>query len=398
MPPLDRLVLLAVLPAAAGMLNGQTAGARSVVAPETVPYFSRMDEKQEPAGMLRRGDVLDIGLVLFGQDVTWCAVTRPGDTRRLGYVACEALRPYREPEPAPEPPPPPPPPPTPVVREVEPVPMPVVREAPAIPPLPEPPAERDVPALVAALLEHSGESVLIEQFSRTNLIGFLDKSRVADAGADAIAAAIGKHFRPSLFLSAIRSEFEEAAHAEHTAPLSQWIDSLPALRAGQLIRQATGNRKDLEAYAAALIERPPAEERLRLIHRLVDARRVPDRDVETSLALVRSLAQALNPRLPAARRYHTRELDEALGTVKEKYLRLMRNASIVAALFTFDTFSDEELDQYVRFWESPAGAWWVRVLDRGFARAAGRAGRDLFVEITLPAKEPAKKNATMPDQ
>ncbi|MBK9168562.1 MAG: hypothetical protein IPM24_13985 [Bryobacterales bacterium] len=86
--------------------------------------------------------------------------------------------------------------------------------------------------------------------------------------------------------------------------------------------------------------------------------------------------------MPAARRYHTRELDEALGTVKEKYLRLMRNASIVAALFTFDTFSDEELDQYVRFWESPAGAWWVRVLDRGFARAAGRAGRDLFVEIT----------------
>src|SRR5204862_3690795 len=44
---------------------------------------------------LQRGELLTIGLVLFGDDITWCAVSRSGETRRLGFVSCEFLEPDR---------------------------------------------------------------------------------------------------------------------------------------------------------------------------------------------------------------------------------------------------------------------------------------------------------------
>src|SRR5437764_11113233 len=82
---------LGLLVAAVG--RGQTvgAGARAVVASDTLPVYSAMSASSVVKTTLQRGDAVVIGLVLFGDDITWCAVSKGGETRRLGFVSCEFL-------------------------------------------------------------------------------------------------------------------------------------------------------------------------------------------------------------------------------------------------------------------------------------------------------------------
>src|SRR5262245_60393933 len=73
------------------------AGARAVVSSDTLRVYATMSETVEAKATLVKGDAVIIGLVLFGSDITWCAISRVGQTRRLGFVSCEFLEPDRGP-------------------------------------------------------------------------------------------------------------------------------------------------------------------------------------------------------------------------------------------------------------------------------------------------------------
>src|SRR3989442_11693626 len=88
---------------------------------------------------LKRGESVTIGLVLFGSDITWCAVFKVGETRRLGFASCEFLEPDRGLTAEAKAPPAQPKPVT--IREVPQAPI-TVREVPS----PTPPPQDVVPA------------------------------------------------------------------------------------------------------------------------------------------------------------------------------------------------------------------------------------------------------------
>src|SRR5215216_1434903 len=82
---------LALLATSAHAQQTVAAGARAVVSADSVPVYGTMSSTGEVKTTLKRGDRVLIGLVLFGDDTTWCAVTRPDETRRLGFASCEFL-------------------------------------------------------------------------------------------------------------------------------------------------------------------------------------------------------------------------------------------------------------------------------------------------------------------
>src|SRR5258708_25747789 len=86
------------------------AGAGAVVASDTLPVYTSMSASSAVKATLQRGELVTIGLVLFGDDTTWCAVSKNGETRRLGFASCEFLEQDRgqyatQAPPAPKPPP-----------------------------------------------------------------------------------------------------------------------------------------------------------------------------------------------------------------------------------------------------------------------------------------------------
>src|SRR5947209_5237527 len=90
-------VCVALFSAVTAQAQNVAAGARAVVAADTLPVHAAMSESSEVRATLKRGDSVVIGLVLFGSEITWCAVSRAGENKRLGFASCEFLEPDRSP-------------------------------------------------------------------------------------------------------------------------------------------------------------------------------------------------------------------------------------------------------------------------------------------------------------
>ncbi|MGH9720965.1 MAG: hypothetical protein ACRD8O_12185 [Bryobacteraceae bacterium] len=387
---------------------------------ETLPVYAGMTTDKEPIRMLMRGDSVVIGLVLFGDEITWCAVTRPGETKRLGFVSCEPLEREREgPAPAAPSQPGAPPqspaasataepakprdPPKVTVREVplsslkvrEVAPPPVVREVaraelkPEGPPIPAP-APPEAPSgagsqdFVWALLSQTGVEAGIAQFVRSSLLlSFLDKTRLAAIDQSALRAAVSEHFRAELFSQSIADQFKRSYAPEPYAALPPWVASPAAQRMGALAARAASAEahKEISEFAAALKNDPPSQERLVLLHRLYDAVKLCEIEVETTMAVVRAIAAAINPVLPAAKRFGEGDLDTALAAVRPQYQAVMKNARLVQYLFAFREVDDAQLEEYVKFWESETGVWVTVIFDKGFRQATETVSRNLVRDI-----------------
>ena len=466
----SRSLCLALLATSAHAQQTVGAGAKAVVNSDSLPVYGAMSSSGEVKATLKRGDRVTIGVVLFGDDVTWCAITKAGETRRLGFASCEFLEqdrggvttappppvepkkpiPVREvplPPPAattvpPEPvapskpaqavgketapaepvPAPPaavelPPPKTipalePPVREPDPpapvaIPLPsdpalLAPLAPVIPPTSPPVAEpAPVPAphptesapatpplnpadFVETALDNSGLRASLARYTRTtNLISFLDRGRLAEIDVAALDRVLSEQFEPAVFSRAIGDQIGKNYSPKLLPELVEWLRSPVTQKLAGLERRALEpeSREELVAFAADLSKSRPAESRLELAHRLYDASKICDVEVESTIALVYTVALAIGPALPKEKRYSAGELDRALGSVKSRYRSIMKNARLVHYLFAYQSASEAELEQYVVFLESESGRLFVSLIGKGFYDATEAISRRLLIEI-----------------
>jgi len=437
----SQVLCLALLAAAAHAQPTVAAGAKAVVSAESVSVYGTMSSAGEVKATLKRGDRVTIGLVLFGDDVTWCDITRVGEKRRLGFASCEYLeqdrgaattapppaaepkkpitvrqappvlapslpppdavtvppepvaRPKPEPEAVKEPAPPEPAPVTaPPVAAPEPVrepdpPTPVAIPAPIVPPAPEP-ARAEVALTAADIVEtalaNSGLRASLARYTRTtNLISFLDKGRLAEIDGAALDRVLSQQFEPGGFSKAVGDQIGKN-YSPHSVPaLVEWLRSPVTQKLAELERRALDpdSHDQLVAFAADLAKSRPPESRLELVHRLYEAFQICDVEVESTIALVHTIAMAIGPALPKEKRYSSGELDRALGTVKARYRSIMKNARLVHYLFAYQSASDAELEQYVGFLESENGKLFVSLIAKGFYDATETISRSLLIEI-----------------
>jgi hypothetical protein len=462
---------LALLAVATAPAQTVAAGARAVVSSDTLPVYGSMSETAEVKATLQRGDLVIIGLVLFGDNTTWCAISKIGQTKRLGFASCEFLEPDRGPAaegaptpappaavpskpkpitvrevasapikvrevptpaapqpapvPVPEPTPVAPPPaaaavPEPVSATPPPAPVPVRESAPVAPPpaaapVPEPapsalppapaPLREPAPAsppptpvavreadpaaasksdFVEALLDDSGLRASLANYTHTtHLLAFLDKNRMAEIDAPTLDRVLSEWFQPGAFYIAIGGQVRKNYSLEQLPAVVEWLRSPATTKLAALERRALSPdaHEELVAFAGGLRAAPPSQPRLVLVHRLYDSLRTCDMEVETTIALVHTVAQAISPALPKEKRYSAAELDRALGGVKSRYRSIMRNARIVHYLFAYQSASDEELEQYVAFLESASGKWLISLIDKGFYDATESIARGLRADI-----------------
>jgi hypothetical protein len=376
-------------------LQAQTvaAGARAVVGADALPVYGTMSQSGEVRATLKRGDIVTIGLVLFDSEITWCAIARIGETKRLGFASCEFLEPDRSsPAPAPSATLTPP-----ALPKAKPAPTPAPKPPPAEPPsapasVREPPAPKPAAApgdLVDTVLDGFGLRTSIANFAQTtHLLAFLDKGRLAEIDVPALERVLREQFQAGPFYVAIGGQLRKGYTPERFQALSEWLHSPVAPKLTDLERRGYSPqaRPELVEFADSLSKKPPTQERLLLIHRIYEASRICDIEVETAIALVHTTAQAISPALPKEKRYGANELDRALGGVKSRYRAVMKNARLVQYLFAYQSASDAELEQYADFLESDSGEWLISAIDRGFFNATGSISRRLQAEIQRNVK------------
>jgi hypothetical protein len=380
-----KAAILALL-ATAAQAQTVAAGARAVVGADTVLVYAKMSQAGDVAVTLKRGEIVTIGLVLFDSDITWCAISRAGETKRLGFASCEFLEPDRSSK-AVEPPGLTPPP--------EPLPKPkpiTVREPAPIPPPPPKPVTEPAD-FVDSVLDGLGLRSAIASYTHTTrLLSFLDKGRLAEIDVPVLERVVGEQFQPGPFYTAIGDQLHKGYSPERLPALTEWLRSPLAHKLADLEARAYApeSRQDLVDFAGSLSTTPPPQPRLLLIHRLYESNRISDMEVEATIALVHTTAQAISPMLPKEKRYGSNELDRALGGVKSRYRSVMRNAKLVQYLFAFQSASDAELEQYAGFLESDEGKWLISAIDKGFFDATASISRRLQAEIqrNLKPKRP----------
>src|SRR5262249_3945228 len=162
---------------------------------------------------------------------------------------------------------------------------------------PEPPAENRN-EFADGLLEGSGlRSSLANYVESTNLLSFIDKTRLAEIEAPALERVVSRRFRAEAFQRAIAGQLRRSYSPERVPAVVEWLHSPATTRLAILERKAysPAARDDLVKYAGGLSSSPPAQQRLELIHRIYDSLRTCDMEVETTIALVHTIAQSIGP-------------------------------------------------------------------------------------------------------
>jgi hypothetical protein len=246
---------------------------------------------------------------------------------------------------------------------------------------------------VDSVLDGLGLRSAIAKYTQTTrLLSFLDKGRLAEIDLPVLERVVAEQFQPGPFYKAIGDQLHKGYSPERLPALTEWLHSPLARKLADLDQRsyAPESRQELVDFASSLSITPPPQPRLLLIHRLYESSRICDMEVEATIALVHTTAQAISPVLPKEKRYGANELDRALGGVKSRYRSVMRNAKLVQFLFAFQSASDAELEQYAGFLESDEGKWLISTIDKGFFDATGSISRRLQAEIqrNLKPKRP----------
>jgi hypothetical protein len=125
----------------------------------------------------------------------------------------------------------------------------------------------------------------------------------------------------------------------------QW-ERMKSLRA----ESALEDPRAREQFIAALPQAPPSSARIALVHRLERAGAVSALQVEVAEAVERMVERARG-RTPAPR-----DREHWLAAAESTQFR-----TATWTLYVYRNVSDEELLDYVTFWETPSGQWLVRV-------------------------------------
>ena len=234
------------------------------------------------------------------------------------------------------------------------------------------------------LLERSGLKGQLETLSAGVRAQFL-RGQLRDQDRITIDRIVLAHFNAEVLYSRVALELARDVDAAKLAEALAWYDS-PLGRRVTAVELAARFAGERNASAAPEADRPSAG-RVALVERLDAGLGASETTVDITVAVVRSLVEALQPSLPALANLSRSQLDEQLAVARNRTLAVFKPAYIAGMLVAYQSLSDAELAAYLRFVESEAGRWYMSQTNRALLRAIEVAARATAAELT-PALPP----------
>ena len=229
------------------------------------------------------------------------------------------------------------------------------------------------------LLERSGLRVQLESLSGGVRVQFL-RGRLSGQDRVTIDRIVSERFAAEALYARIRLEFERDLDAAKLARVLAWFDSPLGRRITGLQLAALVSDDGLDAVADLDNDRP-SPRRLGLIERLDTGGSASETTVDVTMAIVRSLARAFQPVMPAVARLSRGQLEEEFVRARNRTLEQIRYAYLVSMLSAYRSLSEQELDQYVQFVESEAGQWYMSVTNSTLLTAVDVAAEATAAEL-----------------
>lgn len=234
------------------------------------------------------------------------------------------------------------------------------------------------------LLELSGLRVQLESLSAGVRVQFLrGRGRMSAQDRATIDRIVSENFDAERLYARIRLEFErnldaaklEAALAWYRSPLGKRMTGF------ELAALVFDGGRDAADFVAHLEQHQPSARRIALIERLDAGGGASEATVDVTMAVVRGLAFAFNPVLPAGARMSHDQLESRIARARGATLEQIRRVCLISMLFAYRSVPDHELDHYVRFVESEAGRWYVNVMNSALVTAMSVAAETTAAEL-----------------
>lgn len=274
-------------------------------------------------------------------------------------------------------------------------PLPVVPETPASTGTPVPSVRQPAPATSGTtaddVLELSGVRPQLAA-APAKMVGEF-KPRNARLNAEdtaALAHILARHFDADRLYGQVRGEFKRRADARKLVEVGEWLRS-PLGQKITALEVAAGLETDaaqrMLAFAPGGRGGPPAA-RIALVERIDWTAGITDGSLESSLAVARAMAMAINRALPPDERQTSAHIERQIQQLRGQSRAKLAQTTVAFMLYQYRSLEDDELQQYADFLAGDAGRWYTatisKAMNRTVAAAAQRAASEVIRAIPPP--------------
>jgi len=107
----------------------------------------------------------------------------------------------------------------------------------------------------------------------------------------------------------------------------------------------------------------PTQERVNLLQKLDLETAVSELEIKMQLLAFRDCLSAVSLCYPAERRTPPEAIDASVNATRLKLLAVSHNSVLINSLFAYKDVSDEELKEYLAFYESALGKWFLKSME-----------------------------------
>jgi hypothetical protein len=230
---------------------------------------------------------------------------------------------------------------------------------------------RAVPPLVDEMLKLSGVTRQLAQLPDAIIEGFGQRAAQLDARtAETQRKILRESYRPDalypILVAAVTERYDErqarAVVQAFQTPLFRRLQALEEVAVGP---DAAAR---IRAFSERLVDNRPSVERHVLIRRLDTAMGATSVQLEMMGATIQGLSSSMGAGAP-----NREQVRGIMAGVQEQGVVPMKNHVLLSLLFAYQTVGDDELRDYLAFWESSAGRWFVTTVSTGLVQAVARA-------------------------
>lgn len=198
--------------------------------------------------------------------------------------------------------------------------------------------------------------IITEQFND-------EKDLLTPASQRTVLSIISTAFEPNQLVNDARKFLEQSENARFITEINAWLESDLTKKMNDLEmasnEDATFQQRD--QFFNSLDDNMPSESRLELVNRLESSTEATYYLVSVITDMYLSLIKIMSPYMPPDNQIAASRYPELRNTIMNELMPMYRNITLAMNLYTYRDVSDEELEQYVSFYETEAGRWFADV-------------------------------------
>jgi hypothetical protein len=249
---------------------------------------------------------------------------------------------------------------------------------------------------VDELIVKSGVQRQVEQVPEVMKASFEQRfkqdQKMSAADRYNLRTAASESFQPAAMIKTVREIVAAGLSEAELVEIMKWLNSPLGMKITQLEEQSSSGDAYREMMIFAENMPEPAPARLALIERMDSAAHMTQYStqlkVDVAMAMTASLActQECND---FSREQLAKQLEKSRPQIEEA----SRQETIVHSLFSYQTLTDEELAEYIKFYETAAGQKYMRVVTSALSKAIQDASTIMGQKMGQALKEKKKISA-----